>query len=395
MPSITELPCEIVAAILENLDHLRFLAPAALACRHFYTSFKESHGVEVSILRRQITPDVLPYSVALMEAARLPRPLTASAVRTLLDNLYNQPAGVAARLPKFPKALIKKMGRTHDAIHTLARSFARSALRGISPQSASSTSINLSPSEYFRFCSAFYRAEMFYKLFQGPAFEDNMHAALFFSRHPPWENEQLGCIYEYLEAKFAAASFDVVAHDVLFGELSIDYLRTAEAEDNEWRQTWLSHGIEFVYELSIARCYDAKRRMLESALDLDDVRVNLPEELRALYAGFDTRTIGQHSEEELHSIAPRPRDRPKGSMDPGPYQSWRNANSDSTLEESVMFNDKAWLRERAYVFWDRDRMLKLKHEDGFGQDPGSKPAYTDQDYQDMLESFEKRSRIWQ
>ena len=157
----------------------------------------------------------------------------------------------------------------------------------------------------------------------------------------------------------------------------------------------LSHGIEFVYELSIARCYDAKRRMLESALDLDDVRVNLPEELRALYAGFDTRTIGQHSEEELHSIAPRPRDRPKGSMDPGPYQSWRNANSDSTLEESVMFNDKAWLRERAYVFWDRDRMLKLKHEDGFGQDPGSKPAYTDQDYQDMLESFEKRSRIWQ
>ena len=118
----------------------------------------------------------------------------------------------------------------------------------------------------------------------------------------------------------------MVAHDVLFGELSVDYLRTT-AEDNEWRQTWvsvapqcfesvrsltpeskLSHGVEFVYELSIARCYDAKRRMLESALDLDDVRVNLPEALRAVYAGFDTRTIGQHSEEELHSIAPRPRD---------------------------------------------------------------------------------------
>lgn len=72
MPSVTELPCEIVATILRNLDHLRFLAPALLTCRHFYASFKESHGVETSILRHQTTPALLPYSVALLEASCLP-----------------------------------------------------------------------------------------------------------------------------------------------------------------------------------------------------------------------------------------------------------------------------------------------------------------------------------
>jgi hypothetical protein len=64
----------MVAAILGSLDHLWFLPPALLVCRHFYTSFKESHDVEASILRHQITPALLPYAVAAMEAWRLPRP---------------------------------------------------------------------------------------------------------------------------------------------------------------------------------------------------------------------------------------------------------------------------------------------------------------------------------
>lgn len=32
MPSITDLPCELIIAILKQLDHLRSLAPALLTC---------------------------------------------------------------------------------------------------------------------------------------------------------------------------------------------------------------------------------------------------------------------------------------------------------------------------------------------------------------------------
>ncbi len=89
MPPITQLPCEIVATILANLNHLRDLLSTLLACRHFYISFKESHGTEASILRRQITPALVPYAVALMEASRLPHPLSHSSINGLLDDLYS------------------------------------------------------------------------------------------------------------------------------------------------------------------------------------------------------------------------------------------------------------------------------------------------------------------
>lgn len=257
MPLITQLPCEIVGAILGNLDHLQFLLLALLACRHFYNSFKESHGVEASILRQQITPALIPYSVTLMEASRLPPPLVASSVLGLLDELYRRPDRLAARLKTFPITMIRNMCLTHDAIHALATDFAISAFNRIPSRNIStgtSTSVALSPLEHFRFCRAFYRVELFYTLFRDGGFQ-NDPKPWFFSSHPPWENEQLGCVYEYLEARLAegqkasikgtriywrdlltpyTALLDVATHDILCGEIWAHYLTSPE--DNQWRQ---------------------------------------------------------------------------------------------------------------------------------------------------------------
>ena len=200
MPAITDLPCEMVGTILGNLDHLRFLPPASLTCRHFYTSFKESHGVEASILRHQITPALLPYAVAVMEASRLPRPLVASSVVGLLDELYRSPARLMARVFALPLPILRSMGRTHDIIVAFATGFATNAWQRISP--STTASVALSPSEYFRFCRAFYWVELFYTLFRNPGFEDSLNP-WFFWRHHPWENEQLASAYEYLEESLA------------------------------------------------------------------------------------------------------------------------------------------------------------------------------------------------
>lgn len=56
-----------------------------------------------------------------------------------------------------------------------------------------------------------------------------------------------------------------------------------------------------------------------------------------------------------------------------------------------MRTDNAWLRERAYVFWDEDRVRSLK--DGFGKHPGYQ-AFPEREYEDMMESFNERSKIW-
>ncbi len=203
MPSITELPCEIVAIILSSLDHPRDLLPALLTCHHFYMSFKESHGVAASILRQQITPALLPVAVAVMEASRLPRPFVDTAVLGLLDELYRSPARLAARVSALPLLVVQKMSRIHDAVHALATDFGARAQARISHLT---TITAVSPTEYFRFCRALYRVELFYAIFQHGDFDDKIKP-WFLWKHQLWENEQIASAYEYLEERFVQGEY--------------------------------------------------------------------------------------------------------------------------------------------------------------------------------------------
>jgi hypothetical protein len=176
-----------------------FLAPLTPARRHFS---KEGHCMEPSNIGRQITPNtLLPYAVALIEASQLPRPLFDYSVISLLNDVYYQPARLAARAAQLPNSLVRRMSYTHSVILASTTDFAALALERISRRDgATSTTLPLSPAELFRFCRAFYRVELFYTLFRCGALVDDVNH-WFFWRQPPWENEQLGCIYRYLEAK--------------------------------------------------------------------------------------------------------------------------------------------------------------------------------------------------
>ena len=58
-----------------------------------------------------------------------------------------------------------------------------------------------------------------------------------------------------------------------------------------------------------------------------------------------------------------------------------------------MLSEAAWLRERAYVFWDGNRLRN--HPDGLGEDPGDRRGYTKAEHEDMMESFDERSKVCQ
>jgi hypothetical protein len=211
MSAITELPCEVIAAILRNLDNVQSLGPALLACRHFYTSFKQYHGIEAAILRRQVTPALLPYSVALLEASASSWPHSdpRSSIPGLLDTLSNDPAQLSARVPSMPVSSLGIMARMHELIRSVATSFATEAWARLSSgkDGDGDGGLVLSPAENFRFCRAFYRLELFYRLARGGGdqaggdFAEGIDS-WFFSRQSLWENEQIGCAHEFLEARF-------------------------------------------------------------------------------------------------------------------------------------------------------------------------------------------------
>jgi hypothetical protein len=119
----------------------------------------------------------------------------------LLTEFHKQPASLAERLlATMPDPLLRQMSDTDDVIRALATDFASRELGRMSPRIVS-ISGGPSPTEYTRFCRAFYRVDLFYTVFGTPGFQEAADH-WFLRRLSPWENEQLGCVYDYLEAKF-------------------------------------------------------------------------------------------------------------------------------------------------------------------------------------------------
>ncbi|KAF2489262.1 hypothetical protein BU16DRAFT_598145 [Lophium mytilinum] len=398
MSPITDLPCELVASILRNLDNFSSLLPSLLACRHFYSSFTENPRIQSEVLQRQVTPALLPYSIALMEASRLPRPRTAASIHTLLDTLYKDPAQLIARLQTMPLPMVLRMGCTHNVIHDLAAEFATDAW-GLLLQGDSRVSgdLSLSSKEEFRFHRAFYRVELFFQLFRdyqgGEAgLLEAREFQQFLSRHPPWENEQLGCVHDFLEKRLSEASLDVVAHDIEFGEYEIDYLEFGG--ENYWKQLWMSQGVHFIYQLLNEDSYEAKKALLKSAFSSKPIYLHDALSSPAGDTDYDHVILEDYDHVQIEALAPRRDDQ---DTDKGPFSAWFSDYRSLPRDAWVMFSDKAGLRERAYVLWDSDRIKRFNLMNVFSSVPED-PSYlcTDEDIvDDMRTSFDERSKIWQ
>ncbi|KAK1999106.1 hypothetical protein LX36DRAFT_710352 [Colletotrichum falcatum] len=264
--------------LLRSLNDIQSPTSALLSCRHIYSSFKQRPGIEAEIVRRHVTPALVPYAVASAEASRLPRP----------------PEGT------------------------------------------------------------------------GP---------LFFRRHTPWENEQLGCVLDFLEAEPAKASFEVVAHHVDFGEFSIDYLTVlADGDENRYGQLWLSQGIDFLRRLSRETSWDEKKEL--PRLQFDTGNANLPEALCNVpqsRTDIDRVFLEADAEEKLRLVMPE--HKYEEDVDQGPLRGVDRR-----------------LRQRAHVLWDRDRIEKQHVLQGPSEDSGS--GYGDEEWEGSLESFDERSQTW-
>ncbi|KAI0383085.1 hypothetical protein F5Y04DRAFT_287634 [Hypomontagnella monticulosa] len=396
MSTFTKIPCEIIISVLRELGNIRFLLPSLLTCRYVYSCFKENPRVVADILERQIPSDIIPYSVALLEASRL-SPRNQTVVHEFLETLYTQPSKFAERLRAMPIPLLMRMGHIHEVIHNFATDFASSAWTRLSKDQGSEVagSLVLSPSEYLRFYRAFYRVELYFCLFRTKARSRYINAPFdehrFFSSQPPWEKEQLACVHDFLELELSKASRDVLAHDVEFGELGIDYIRTGDS--NYFRQIWLSQGVDFIHRLMSASSYEVGKALLHSAFDVGSADL-----IDALTTPLEIDLNGgmplcDYSDGELEALFPPPENR---DIDKGPFKVWRVVFSLWPPSEWNMLDSNAEVRERAYVFWDLDRIEKYGMLELFENPPEGAEIYqVHGDFDEMHESFEERSKIWQ
>lgn len=143
-----------------------------------------------------------------------------------------------------------------------------------------------------------------------------------------------------------------------------------------------------------ADTYDAKKNLLDSAFGAG--QVNLHKALTWLseedYTN-DTR-LEDYSEDEIKSLISHT---DRQDADEGPYKSWYAAHIGMSRSSWVMLSNNAWLRERAYVLWDWNRVCEnslLKIFEGIPEHISSL-LVEQKDYEEMLASFDARSKSWQ
>lgn len=243
----------VVAEILTHLDSFKQLGLAILSHRVFHNALHDNlHYVARSIITNQISDVTLPFALVLLKSARLSGD-DHDGIRNLLDHLItdiSEPCHAAAALINLSLDEYAILSKNHAAVESLRDDFSREAIPAFVERFELEHAEHLNPQEKFRLDRAFYRYQIMCNLYCGrKGFERNLSPIdrryPFFSEFSPWVNEQLICVYYYLENKVVTGmcrryrvSFqsltstraydEIAAHDVVWGGVPVKWRRDPE-----------------------------------------------------------------------------------------------------------------------------------------------------------------------
>jgi hypothetical protein len=221
--SLSSLPLHVVALILEHLDAVDHLPAAVLSHRIFYAALHDLPTLTSDLLRAQVRDDEI-FVLALVAQASRPdqRATRRISAHDLLLTWRDDPSRLVApyRNVKVPEAL--RIGELHGIVTDFRKDFvqhtAGKLYRLEDGQELSAEQARLAPAEIRRIDRAIYRFQIYVNLFADrfqEGEEDAELKRLFFERNSAWVNEQLGCFYDYLEAKLDQGSCSEPTHSLV------------------------------------------------------------------------------------------------------------------------------------------------------------------------------------
>ncbi|KAI0859073.1 hypothetical protein F4860DRAFT_526634 [Xylaria cubensis] len=346
MTRVTDMPCEVITAVFKQLDRIQFLLPCLLTCRHFYYSYKADPSSAIEILEQQVGPALLSYSIAVQEASSSPSPHVRLSTTELLETLRIKPSILINRLRDYPLIALVQLGHTHDLVEKYANGLARFAwgqaqyYRGRSRPDR----FSLSPTEEFRFYRAFYRVQLYIRLFRDDNTQIDQQVDMFFSGHSPWENVQLACVYQYLDYRVSQVLYKACVTEEAWGVN--DPNDPIPGSYDSATQCLISQGFELIEKLEDAKSPEEKQSVFKSTLTASRPRLqDFQDESCDRFLGS---TYALH-----HNNRDTALDKDKEDRDKGPFTAWEAAITPLFPGHKNILN-----RRCAYVLWDLARIQK-------------------------------------
>ncbi|KAI8717504.1 hypothetical protein NCS52_00826400 [Fusarium sp. LHS14.1] len=399
MASITSLPLHLVADILRLLDNIQLLPPVVLSHRIFYSALLDTPSLPLDILRFQIPENLLPLAVAAYTSQKSVRDLNGLDAEAFLTKCYDSPLqSIDGGLLHLSLGQAIQVGRIDDALSELREEFTLCSLRrlyGVNSDESISDDQGLSPGEEYRISRALYRFQIYRNLFldkevldkeqdlfpsgygdddyqddeEEDTKPDKKQKKLFFDRHSPWVNEQLACVYDYLETRLTGVMLTILSATPAYRQVMVNGFQWGE-NLTEWltektqlfeEQRCLSLGLPRLSQLLKSSTYEEWQCSLGEAStlcqscleeDLEEFnRGKRPSEKRGVWRVADMDRLAQEVDAD------------DNATDDHPRQMWTKVYYDR-VHERFRLGDHAFapmrfvygLRGIGYVMWDGKRM---------------------------------------
>lgn len=401
---------ELKCVIFTSLPDVTSARSLALTSSSFYHTFLDAQSIVLTqVLQNEISTDLLHGAFAAYKASKIPV-WSKQAIQVFLIEYFG--SSVPHKFQKWNLSEALHMSRVHGCVEFFAAEFASFALS----KNSTTRGSNAAPSftELIRIKRILYRFELYCNLFRKPShdrmirdkrncliqpspFGKQEQRHIFFDMFSPWENEQLGCIHDYLIEEIKVPFDDVAQHDVNWGELSIAWVDTNVSEGCFYKEGYLLKGLDFIFQLSTARTYDDRHRLLMS--DQGAGGSHLSHALGPLsWLQHDGVPLEEYNDEEEKIYVNSPFD---DDNDVGPVKAWRRIHARSTKDLFYYLKDHRQFRLRGYVMWDLPRLLGWNFLSLPLQELTSEhfPGYPERleqraEWDRQNNSWAERSRIW-
>lgn len=407
---LTSLTPELKCAIFTSLPDVTSAKSLALTASSFYYTFLDAQSLILTqVLQNEITTDLLHGAFAAYKATKIPV-WTKQAVQDFLAEYFGKSVTHEAHRWNLSEAL--HMSKIHSCVEFFATEFASFALS----KNRTIQGSNAAPSftELIRIRRVLYRFELYCNLFRKPGFDRMLRGerncliqpspfkaqeqrGIFFDMFSPWENEQLGCIHDYLIEEITVPFNDVAEHDVNWGELHIPWVDTFGSDEIWHKQGYLLKGLEFIFQLVTATTYDDRHSLLSNKGSGGSFLSDALTPPSALH--HDGIPLEEYNDEkERMFVSPQFDD----DLDSGPAEAWHWAHATCTKDRFYFLKDHRRFRQRGYVMWDYTRLLGWNFFDLPIQalPPERLPTYSPERFEKetkrkmQADSFTERDRIW-
>ncbi|OHF01692.1 hypothetical protein CORC01_02883 [Colletotrichum orchidophilum] len=413
---IKGIPLHILAEILSWLDTLADICPVIQSHRIFWEAFRiGTHAIARNIVARQIPPNMLPFAAALIESKQIYIGSQATVKNVLLRleaRIHDDAANDGAFFGRLTLLECASLSRDLSATVILKDDCIWESLAAFTSMFQIEHQANISEQEHYRLNRAFLRYQLMCNLFcvaskAGGPREGQENSQRFFATFSPWVNEQLMCVYVYLERKITDALDDVAMNDVEWGSSSVDW--SEDGSESSRIQWHLSRGLPFMLSLLRAKLFHKRRELLpfhlgklrrEDTEPFYNLMLMLPRDGMSdiLSPESPGDTLRSCSFANIRALS-RPSDGTHESGFSTPHKLWAAAHGHQSVCNISI--DAQSLRNHwdcIYLMWDveeEDRhTLEDKSDNVLYMKPSFHRAHESYAVDDVIRSEKQRSYIW-